>query len=543
MPQPERYEILILGSGEGGKLLAWELARAGRRTAVVERRWIGGSCPNIACLPTKDEIWSAKVAHQVRHGAQFGAMTGPVVIDMPTVRRRKRAMVDAQIAAHLQNYKASGAELIMGSGRFVAPKTLEVCLNDGGTRVLTGEKVFLNIGTHATIPNVPGLEAARPLTHVEALELDYVPAHLIVLGGGYVGLELAQAHRRFGSRVTVIEHGPRLMGGREDPDVADEMQRILCDDGIDVVTSAETLRVHGRSGEDVGIIMRTAAGERNVAGSDILVASGRTPNTAGIGLAEAGVELDTRGYIRVNGRLETSAPDVWALGECAGSPQFTHVSHDDFRIIRDNLAGGQRSTRGRLVPYCMFTDPPLARVGLSETEAQRQGDARREAADERRAARKDDRGDTRLHEGSCRRERRSHSRFHHDRRRCGRGRVRGADDDACGVALSRARRGHSRAPDDGGGTGLLVLECAACVDAPGHPGQCVAGARGPVGPRRIECAASLSGRRGGSGHLLQQQARTPATRRSFGRTRSVAFRFAGRRHSADARRLTGFVPG
>jgi len=362
MPQPERYEILILGSGEGGKLLAWELARAGRRTVVVERRWIGGSCPNIACLPTKNEIWSAKVAHQVRHGAQFGAMTGPVVIDMPTVRRRKHAMVDAQIAAHLQNYKASGAELIMGSGRFVAPKTLEVRLNEGGTCVLTSEKVFLNIGTHATIPNISGLEAARPLTHVEALELDYVPAHLIVLGGGYVGLELAQAHRRFGSRVTVIEHGPRLMGGREDPDVTDEMQRILCDEGIEVVTEAETLRVHGRSGDGVVIVVRTASGERNIAGSDILVALGRTPNTAGIGLAEAGVELDARGYIRVNGRLETSAPDVWAMGECAGSPQFTHVSHDDFRIIRDNLAGGQRSTRGRLVPYCMFTDPPLARV-------------------------------------------------------------------------------------------------------------------------------------------------------------------------------------
>jgi len=545
MPQPERYEILILGSGEGGKLLAWELARAGRRTVVVERRWIGGSCPNIACLPTKNEIWSAKVAHQVRHGAQFGAMTGPVVIDMPTVRRRKHAMVDAQIAAHLQNYKASGAELIMGSGRFVAPKTLEVRLNEGGTCVLTSEKVFLNIGTHATIPNISGLEAARPLTHVEALELDYVPAHLIVLGGGYVGLELAQAHRRFGSRVTVIEHGPRLMGGREDPDVTDEMQRILCDEGIEVVTEAETLRVHGRSGDGVVIVVRTASGERNIAGSDILVALGRTPNTAGIGLAEAGVELDARGYIRVNGRLETSAPDVWAMGECAGSPQFTHVSHDDFRIIRDNLAGGQRSTRARLVPYCMFTDPPLARVGLSETEAHRQGrcDARRDAADERRAAREDDRGDARFHEGSCRRKRRSHSRIHHDRRRGGRGRGRGADDDACGAALSHARGCHSRAPDDGGGTRLPVLECAACVDAPGHPGQCVVGARGPVGPRRIECAASLLGRRGGSGHLLQQQARTPATRRSFGRTRSVAFRFAGRRHSADARRLTGFVPG
>lgn len=379
MLQPERYEILILGSGEAGKLLAWELARAGRRTAVVERRWVGGSCPNVACMPTKNEIWSAKVAHQVRHGAQFGAMTGPAVVDMPTVRRRKRAMVDAQIAAHLQNYKASGAELIMGSGHFVAPKTLEVRLNDGGARVLTGDKVFVNIGTHAIIPNIPGLEAARPLTHVEALELDYVPAHLVVLGGGYVGLELAQAYRRFGSRVTVIEHGPRLMGGREDPDVADEMQRILGDEGIEFVTDAETLRVRGRSGEEIGVVVHTASGERSIEGSDILVASGRTPNTAGIGLEQAGVELDSRGYIRVNGRLETSAPDVWAMGECAGSPQFTHVSHDDFRIVRDNLVGGQRSTRDRLVPYCMFTDPPLARVGLSETEAQRQGVATRVA--------------------------------------------------------------------------------------------------------------------------------------------------------------------
>jgi pyruvate/2-oxoglutarate dehydrogenase complex dihydrolipoamide dehydrogenase (E3) component len=379
MPQPERYDILILGSGEGGKLLAWEMAGAGRRTAVVERRWIGGSCPNIACLPTKNEIWSAKVAHQVRHGAEFGAMTGPVAIDMAAVRRRKRAMVDAQIADHLHNYQTSGAELIMGEGWFVAAKTLEVRLNDGGTRVLTGEKVFLNVGTHATIPDITGLEAARPLTHVEALELDYTPAHLVVLGGGYVGLELAQAYRRFGSRVTIIEHGPRIMGGREDPDVADEMQGILGDEGIAVVTSAETLRVRGRSGADVGVVVRTASGERDIAGSDILVAAGRTPNTAGIGLAEAGVELDVRGYIRVNGRLETSASGVWAIGECAGSPQFTHVSHDDFRIIRDNLAGGDRSTRDRLVPYCMFTDPPLARVGLSEAEAQRLGIAVRVA--------------------------------------------------------------------------------------------------------------------------------------------------------------------
>ena len=372
MSQPERFEILVLGSGFGGKLLAWHMAQSGRKTAVVERRYIGGSCPNINCLPSKNEIWSAKVAHLARHGAQFGTVTGPVTVDMATVRQRKRDMVDGQIAAHLENYKASGAELILGDGRFVAPKTLEVRLNDGGTRVLVGDKVFLNVGTHAAIPNVPGLEAARPLTNIEALELDYLPPHLIVLGGGYVGLEFAQAYRRFGSRVTVIQHGPQLMD-REDPDVSDELQRILSDEGIQVLVAAETLQVHGRSGKEVSLVVRTTSGERNIEGSDILVAAGRIPNTAGIGLEEAGVELDGRGYIRVNERLETSASEVWAIGECAGSPQFTHVSEDDFRIIRDNLAGGKRSTRDRLVPYCMFTDPPLAHVGLSEGEAQRQG--------------------------------------------------------------------------------------------------------------------------------------------------------------------------
>ena len=372
MSQPERFEVLVLGSGEGGKLLAWHLARSGRRTAVVERRWIGGSCPNVNCLPSKNEIWSAKVAHLVHHAKHFGTMTGPVAIDMAMVRQRKRDMVEGQIAAHVQKYKESGVELIMGSGRFVAEKTLEVRVNDGGTRVLAGDRVFLNVGTHATIPNVPGLEAARPLTNIEALELDYLPSHLIVLGGGYVGLELGQAYRRFGSRVTVIEHGPQLLG-REDPDVSDEVQRILTDEGIEFLVAAETRHVHGRSGTDVTLVVRTPSGEHTIEGSDVLVAAGRTPNTAGIGLEIAGVELDGRGYVRVNERLETSAPGIWAVGECAGSPQFTHVSHDDFRIIRDNLAGGKRSTRDRLVPYCMFTDPPLAHVGVSEGDAQRHG--------------------------------------------------------------------------------------------------------------------------------------------------------------------------
>ena len=368
----ERVDILVLGSGAGGKLLAWHMARSGQRTAVVERRWIGGSCPNVNCLPSKNEIHSAKVAWQVRHGAEYGVGTGPIEIDMAGVRKRKRNMIEDQISAHLDNYKASGALLLMGSGRFVAPKTLEVRLNDGGTRLLVGDRVFINVGTHAAIPRVPGLEAALPLTNIEALELDYLPRHLIVLGGGYVGLEFAQAYRRFGSLVTVIEHGPQLMG-REDPDVSEALQRILADEGIDFLVGPEITRVEGRSGKEVTLVARTAAGEQRIEGSDILVAAGRIPNTADIGLEKAGVELDARGFVRVNERLEASAPDVWAIGECAGSPQFTHVSEDDFRIIRDNLAGGRRSTRDRLVPYCMFTDPPLARVGLSEADAQRQG--------------------------------------------------------------------------------------------------------------------------------------------------------------------------
>ncbi len=372
MSLPERFEALVLGSGAGGKLLAWHLARSGRRTAVVERRWIGGSCPNINCMPSKNEIWSAKVAHLMHHALQFGAVTGPVSIDMATVRERKRNMVEAQVAAHLENYKASGAELIMGAGQFVAPKTLDVQLNDGGRRALVGDQVFLNVGTRPAIPDVPGLRAAQPLTNIEALELDYVPRHLIVLGGGYVGLELAQAYRRFGSPVTVIEHGPQLMG-REDPDVAKEVQRTLVEEGLQILVAAEVVSVRGRSGRDVSIVVRTASGEQSIEGSDILVATGRTPNTAGIGLERAGVECDARGYIRVNERLETTAADVWAIGECAGSPQFTHVSVDDFRIIRDNLAGGKRTTRDRLIPYCMFTDPPLVRVGLSEGDARRHG--------------------------------------------------------------------------------------------------------------------------------------------------------------------------
>jgi len=372
MAENNHYENLVLGSGESGKYLGWTLAKSGQRTAVIERRLIGGSCPNIACLPSKNVIYSAKVAELCKRAEEFGTLTGPSRTDMAGVMRRKRAMVDGLISLHLDKFRGSGAELILGEGRFVAPKTIEVSLNDGGSRRLTGERVFLDLGTHAKIDPVPGLAEAMPLTHLEALDLDRLPPHLIVLGGGYVGIELAHAFRRFGSRVTIVEHGPQL-AGREDDDVAQAIMQLFNDDGIEIVLSGETLRVEGRSREKVRLLIRTAQGQREIEGTDLLVATGRTPNTAGIGLEKTGVETDARGYIRVNERLETTAAGVWAMGECAGSPMFTHVGYDDFRVVRDNLAGGERTTTGRLIPFCMFADPELARVGLNETEARSLG--------------------------------------------------------------------------------------------------------------------------------------------------------------------------
>ncbi|MBN9038266.1 MAG: mercuric reductase [Rhizobiales bacterium] len=370
--EAERYDAVVIGSGEGGKYLAWDLAQAGQKVAVIERRWIGGSCPNINCLPSKNEIWSAGIAHSVVRAGEYGVATGPVSVDMKTVVARKRAMVESLVAFHLKRYEATGAELIMGDARLVEPRTVEVALSDGGKRLLATEKLFLNLGTHATIPPVPGLAETRPLTHIEALELDRLPAHLIVLGGGYVGLELAQAYRRFGSRVTIVDRGPRLLK-REDEDVSTEVRRILEAEGVEVVLSAEIEKMEGRSGERVRAAIRVPDGLRTIEGTDILVAAGRTPNTRGIGLEEAGIALTDRGTIKVNDRLETTAKGVWAIGECAGSPQFTHASLDDFRVIRDNLGGGDRTTTGRLMPYCMFIDPPLARIGMSEAETRANG--------------------------------------------------------------------------------------------------------------------------------------------------------------------------
>jgi len=368
----EEYDLVVLGSGTGSKIAAWTTAEQGNRVALIERKYIGGSCHNIACMPSKNIIHSAKVASYLRRSREFGIEIDDFRIDMSAVRDRKRRMVSHSIDIHLDIFKKTGVELIVGSGRFIGPRTLEVTLQDGTRRQLRGARVIISTGTHAALEAIPGLPEARPLTHVEALELDEIPEHLIVIGGGYVGLELSQAMRRFGSKVSIIDRNDRILH-REDEDVSEGLHALFKDEGIDIVLNARPKTVSGKSGQRVQVVIEQNGVETTLEGSHLLVAAGRTPNTADIGLALAGVELTDRGYIKVNERLKTTARNVWALGEVAGSPQFTHISFDDFRVFRDDLSGGSHVTTGRQVPFCLFTDPEYARIGLSETEAKRQG--------------------------------------------------------------------------------------------------------------------------------------------------------------------------
>lgn len=368
----EVYDLVILGSGAGAKLLAWTFGEQGLRVAVVERQYVGGACPNIACLPSKNIIHTAQIAHSVRHAADFGIETDSFRIKMPAIRDRKRRMVQGLVDTHLALFKKSGAELILASGRFVGPKLLEASLPDGSKRLLTGKNIVIGTGTRAAIDDIPGLTAAQPLTHVEALELDMVPDHLVVIGSGYVGLEFAQAMRRFGSKVTVVGRGQRVVHN-EDDDVTDALQELFRDEGIDLVLGSKVKSVSGISGEAVRIAIDQDGIERSIEGTHLLVATGRVPNTGGIGLELAGVEVTERGYIKVNERLETSSPGVWAVGDVAGSPHFTHISEDDFRVVRDNILGGDHVTTGRQVPFCLFTDPEYARIGLTEKEASAKG--------------------------------------------------------------------------------------------------------------------------------------------------------------------------
>jgi pyruvate/2-oxoglutarate dehydrogenase complex dihydrolipoamide dehydrogenase (E3) component len=371
MSEAEHYDILALGGGSAVKAMVIDMAKSGRRVALVERGLIGGSCINIACIPTKTLVRSAEIAHLARNAHAFGSVGSQVTTNMPGVRARTADVVSGMVDATWHSLRDSGCEVIVGAGRFVGPREIEATLPNGNTRRLTADQIFLNLGTRAAVPDVPGLAEAAPLTHVEALQLDRLPEHLLILGGGYIGLEMAQAFRRLGSAVTIVERSSQL-AAREDSDIGEAVQEIFREDGIDLVLAAKVTGVDGRSGDAVTLRLLQESGQSVLQGTDILVAAGRVPQTAGIGLDIAGVKMDARGFIEVDERLATSAPGILAVGEAAGSPMFTHVAHDDARVAKSVILGGDRTTRARLVPSVVFIDPELARIGINEADAHRQ---------------------------------------------------------------------------------------------------------------------------------------------------------------------------
>lgn len=370
----DAYETIVIGTGQGGLPLAIEMANAGKRTAIVERDSVGGCCVNYGCTPTKTMVASARVAHLARRGADYGVRTGPIEIDMETVRRRKRDIVnDFSGGSQRRLERTDNLDLIFGDARFADRKTIDVQLNDGGTRTLTAEQIFINTGLRTARPAVAGLDEVPTLDNASIMELDRGPQHLIVMGGGYVGLEFAQMFRRFGSQVTLFDRHPRLLK-REDEDVSEEVAGIFRDEGIEVLLQTETRRAKRLSGGRLRLELGTPDGERAVKGSDLLVAAGRVPATDTLALEVAGIDADERGFIKVNGRLETNVPGVYAMGDVKGGPAFTHISYDDARILMANLlSDGNATLEGRMVPYTIFIDPQLGRVGLTEREAREKG--------------------------------------------------------------------------------------------------------------------------------------------------------------------------
>jgi pyruvate/2-oxoglutarate dehydrogenase complex dihydrolipoamide dehydrogenase (E3) component len=370
----QHYDAVVIGSGQGGNPLAGALAGAGRKTAVIEREHVGGTCINEGCTPTKTMVASAKVAYLDRRSADYGVRNGPVNVDMVEVRRRKRAIVDTFRGGSEQRLEdAENLELIRGVARFTGPKELEVRLDRGEAVRISAENVFINVGARPGSVPVDGLDAVPTLDSTKIMELDEVPEHLLVLGGGYVGIEFAQMFRRFGSEVTVVQRGPQLLS-REDADVAEAVAEILHGDGVEVLLDTEAQGVRQDESGGIRLTVNEAAGERTLSGSHLLVAAGRPPNTDLLNLEAAGIETDERGFVEVNERLETNVPGVYALGDAKGGPAFTHISYDDYRVIEANLLNGENATiTDRLVPYTVFIDPQLGRVGLSEAEAREQG--------------------------------------------------------------------------------------------------------------------------------------------------------------------------
>ena len=368
------YDAIVIGTGQGGKPLAMALAGAGWRTAVIERRDVGGTCVNVGCTPTKTMVASARVAHLARRGPDYGVQTGEVKVELARVLDRKRAIVTSfRQGGQSALERTENLELIFGEASFTGPRSIIVKLNDGGMRELTGDRIFINTGGRPVKPALTGLDRVPVLDSTSIMELAELPEHLLVLGGGYVGLEFGQMFRRFGSRVTVVQQGPQLLG-REDPEIAAEVKTLLQDEGLEILLGTKPVEVEEGGPGRIRLTVRGSDGARVLEGSHLLAATGRAPNTEDLKLAAAGVETDGQGFIKVNERLETNVPGIYALGDVKGGPAFTHISYDDFRVIRTNLIeGGDATIKDRLVPYTVYLDPQLGRVGLTETEARAQG--------------------------------------------------------------------------------------------------------------------------------------------------------------------------
>jgi len=369
----QQYAAIVVGSGQGGNPLAAALAAAGMQTALLEREHVGGTCINEGCTPTKTMVASARVAHLARRGADYGVRTGAIGIEMAKVRERKRAIVDLfRNGSQKRLEKTANLDLIFGTAEFAGQRTLRVRLRDGGEKLISGERIFLNAGCRPAVPAMEGSNSVPFLNSTSIMELDHVPEHLLVLGGGYVGLEFGQMFRRFGSRVTIVQSRGQLLAG-EDADVAEAVAAILREEGIEILLNAKAARVAGNAAT-VSLTVECGGKRQEVAGSHLLLATGRVPNTDSLNLQAAGIATDARGFIKVNEKLETNAAGVYAMGDINGGPAFTHISYDDFRILRSNiLEKGNVSTANRLVPYTVFIDPQLGRVGMSETEARKSG--------------------------------------------------------------------------------------------------------------------------------------------------------------------------
>jgi pyruvate/2-oxoglutarate dehydrogenase complex dihydrolipoamide dehydrogenase (E3) component len=368
----QTYDAIVIGSGQGGNPLAMALAGAGKRTALIERSHVGGTCINEGCTPTKTMVASGRVAYLARRGADYGVHTGTVSVDLKKVRQRKRDIVDSFRNAGQKGIENSqNLELIFGEASFAGSKTVAVKLKSGKQRTLSADRFFINAGTRASRPPLPGLEKVQFLDNVSIMELDVVPNHLVVLGGGYIGLEFGQLFHRFGSKVTIVQSGDQLLN-REDRDVAEEVTKILREDGLEISLNAKATQVAQANGK-IQLQIISSGKSTTVEGSHLLVATGRVPNSDTLNLNAAGIQTDQHGFIKVNDRLETSVEGIFALGDIKGGPAFTHISYDDFRILRTNLIEGKSaSTEGRQVPYCVFIDPQLGRVGLTESEAREQ---------------------------------------------------------------------------------------------------------------------------------------------------------------------------